>query len=231
MAKSVVDCAATDAVMAGEAVSALQPVPLSGLRLGIWQGMPFEGIDQTVLAAWSAAVMRLGKAGVRLSDETIALVDDMVQVNAKGGIAPAEAFSIHRERLKRDASGIDPNIRQRIERGGQIAAADYIDMMQARARLVRAMDACMTELDALVLPTVPIVAPTLAEVATAEGFGRRNATLLRNTNPINFFDLCAISLPLPRQGGLSSGLMLVARNGHDQRLLDIAASVERLMAG
>jgi len=36
---------------------------------------------------------------------------------------------------------------------------------------------------------------------------------------------------LPRDGGLPAGLMLVARNGHDHRLLRIAAAVERLLAG
>ena len=56
----------------------------------------------------------------------------------------------------------------------------------------------------------------------------RNAMLLRNTTIGNFFDLCAISLPLPRDGGLPTGLMLVARNGHDRRLLRIAAAVERV---
>ncbi len=54
--------------------------------------MPFEGIDATVGAAWEAAISRLGKAGVRMSDETIALVDDMIAINAKGGFAPTEAF-------------------------------------------------------------------------------------------------------------------------------------------
>src|SRR5215216_6509127 len=56
MAKSVADCALADAVMAGEAVPTLAPVSLSGLRFGIWQGMPFDGVDATVSAAWSAAV-------------------------------------------------------------------------------------------------------------------------------------------------------------------------------
>jgi len=55
--------------------------------------------------------------------------------------------------------------------------------------------------------------------------------LLRNTNPVNFFDLCAISLPLPRQNGLSTGLMLVGRNGQDRRLFDIAAAVEKALKG
>jgi aspartyl-tRNA(Asn)/glutamyl-tRNA(Gln) amidotransferase subunit A len=43
--------------------------------------------------------------------------------------------------------------------------------------------------------------------------------------------LCAISLPLPRQGGLPTGLMLFARNGHDRQLFRIAAAIERLFAG
>src|SRR5665213_3254248 len=96
MAGSVAECAMADAVMAADAVPTLQPAALAGLRLGIWQGMPFEGIDPTVSAAWGAAVARLGKAGVRFSDETVSLLDDMAPINAKGGFAPTEAYSIHR---------------------------------------------------------------------------------------------------------------------------------------
>ena len=229
MAKTVADCAAADAVMAGEAAPRIETVPLAGLRLGIWQGMPFDGIDPTVTAAWTSALRRLGQAGVKLSDETISLVDDMVQVNAKGGFAPTEAFAIHRERLKNRGETVDPFIRVRIERGGTVLAADYIEMGETRRRLVQAMDARIAPLDAVVLPTTPIVAPKIAEVAKSDEFGRKNALLLRNTNPVNFFDLCAISLPLPLQDGLSTGLMLVGRNGRDRRLFDIAAAVEQCL--
>jgi aspartyl-tRNA(Asn)/glutamyl-tRNA(Gln) amidotransferase subunit A len=55
--------------------------------------------------------------------------------------------------------------------------------------------------------------------------------LLRNTVIVNFFDLCAISVPIPREGGLPVGLMLVARNGQDNRLFRIAMAVERLFGG
>ena len=51
--------------------------------------------------------------------------------------------------------------------------------------------------------------------------------LLRNTSTWNFFDICAISIPIPG-AGLPVGLMLVARNGHDRRLFEIAAGIERL---
>jgi aspartyl-tRNA(Asn)/glutamyl-tRNA(Gln) amidotransferase subunit A len=53
--------------------------------------------------------------------------------------------------------------------------------------------------------------------------------LLRNTSVFNFFDLCAISVPIPSPG-LPVGLMLVARNGQDNHLFGIAAAVERLFA-
>jgi aspartyl-tRNA(Asn)/glutamyl-tRNA(Gln) amidotransferase subunit A len=231
MARSVAECAAADAVMAGEPLSMLEPAPLSGLRLGILQGMPFDGIDETVSAAFAAAVGKLGRAGARLSDENIALIDDMIAVNAKGGFAPAEAYAIHRERLKMRGAGIDPNIRSRIERGASMMAADYIDMARSRGRLVRAMDARLAPLDALLLPTTPIVAPRIADVATPETFGRNNAMLLRNSAMINFFDLCAISLPMPRASGLATGLMLVGRNGGDRRLFGIAAAIEKQLHG
>jgi aspartyl-tRNA(Asn)/glutamyl-tRNA(Gln) amidotransferase subunit A len=230
MAKSVADCALADAVMAGEDAPRIEPAPLAGLRLGIWQGMPFDGADATVTAAWTAALGRLSQTGVRFSDETITLVDDMVQVNAKGGFAPTEAYAIHRERLKNRGETVDPFIRVRIERGGTVLAADYIEMGETRRRLVRAMDARMAPLDALVLPTTPIAAPRIAEVAESDEFGRKNALLLRNTNPVNFFDLCAISLPMPQQDGLATGLMLVGRNGQDRRLFNIAAAVEKVLA-
>jgi len=88
------------------------------------------------------------------------------------------------------------------------------------------MDARLADLDALVMPTTPIVAPRLDEVAEPKSFMQRNALLLRNTTIGNFFDLCAVSLPIPREGGLPCGLMLLARNGRDHRLLRIAAAVE-----
>jgi aspartyl-tRNA(Asn)/glutamyl-tRNA(Gln) amidotransferase subunit A len=159
----------------------------------------------------------------------IPLLADMIKVNAKGGFAPAEAFAIHRERLSRRAAEVDQNVRARIERGA-ISAADYIEMAQARQTLIQAMDTRIAGLDALVLPTTPIVAPRIVEVATPETFAPKNMMLLRNTSLVNFFDLCAISLPLPRPSGLPVGLMLVARNGADRRLFSIAAAVEKLLA-
>jgi aspartyl-tRNA(Asn)/glutamyl-tRNA(Gln) amidotransferase subunit A len=179
-----------------------------------------------VAQRFSRALDGLEKAGVRLSNEKLPLLDDMQRSLAKGGIAAAEAFAVHRDRIGRRGADADPNVHVRIVRGGEISASDYIEMTHERIGLVRAMDARLGDLDALVMPTTPIVAPKLTDVATLETFAACNSLLLRNTAIVNFFDLCAISLPLPRDGGLSVGLMLAARNGQDSRLFRIAAAVE-----
>jgi aspartyl-tRNA(Asn)/glutamyl-tRNA(Gln) amidotransferase subunit A len=209
-------------------IEAAEPFPVAGLRFGIAQGFPLENFDETVSGAFSAAIERLQKAGVRITEETVPLFEEMRQVNAYGGIVQPEACAIHRDRLKRRGADMDPNVRVRIERGCAISAADYIGMLYARERLERAMDRRLAGLNVLVMPTAGIVAPTIAEVADPEIFAKRNAMLLRNTSVGNFFDLCAISLPLPAK--LPVGLMLLARNGHDRMLLRIAASVEKMLA-
>jgi aspartyl-tRNA(Asn)/glutamyl-tRNA(Gln) amidotransferase subunit A len=228
IARSVAECAIADAVMAGEDILPLEPVVLAGLRFGIAEGLPLDRLDDTVTAAFKAAVDRLDGAGVRISRETLPLFDDMVAVNAKGGISPYEACAIHRDRMARRAGDIDPNVSVRIARGCTISQADYEIMIRERNRLVPAMDARLASLDALIMPTTAMVAPTIAEVADEKVFATCNSAMLRNPSIGNFFDLCGISLPLPAP--LPVGLMLLARNGQDRRLLGIAAATSQLFA-
>lgn len=232
LANNVADCANADAVMAGEAPWTLDLAPLAGLRVGVAQGAPVDNLDDTVGKRFPAALDRLEKVGARLSKEVLPLIDDMTKLLSRTSILVTEAYAIHRDRLARRAADIDPIIVGRTEKGRDISSADYIDALQTRAALIRAMDARLADLDVLVMPTCPIVAPRIDEVsADPKVFMNRNAMLLRNTTIVNFFDGCAVSLPLPREGGLPTGLMLVARNGQDRRLLRIAAAVERLLAG
>ena len=218
LAPTVADCAFADAVMAGEEPAPLEPASLSGLRIGVLGGLVLEHIDTTVGKRYPAGLDMLAKAGVRLSDEKPAVIDGMVAVNAKGGVAPPEAFLIHRDRMTRRGNDIDPNVYARIARGGEMSAPDYVETMRRRAELMREMDATLSDFDCFVWPTTPIVAPTIEDMTDRKVFSFNNMLLLRNTSIVNFFDLCAISLPLPGDG-LNCGLMLVARNGADRRLL------------
>ncbi|HEX5507322.1 MAG TPA: amidase [Pseudolabrys sp.] len=228
LARSVATCADTDAVMAGEEPRALEPAPLAGLRLGIPQGMPLENLDETVGKSFPEAINHLNKAGVRLSDEKLPVIDEMTKLLKRTSMVVAEAYYIHRALLTRRGDGVDPIVRARVEKGREISAADYIAAVRERDALIREMDARLANIDALALPATATVAPRMDEVAEPKEFMVRNAKLLRNTTIGNFFDLCGISLPLPRNGGLPTGLMLMARNGQDHRLFEIASGVERL---
>ena len=226
IARSVPDCAKVDAIMAGEEFAPLEPIALGGLRFGLPEGLLLERLDEIVAPAFKAAIARLDGSSVRISHEKLPLLDDWVAVNERGGVIPPEACAVHRDRLRRRAADIDPNVRVRIERGCAVSEADFAEILRERRRLVAAMDGRLAEFDALVMPATTIVAPTIAEVEDPKVFAVRNAAVLRNTSMVNFFDLCAISLPLPAR--LPVGLMLVARNGQDRRLLRIAEAAMRL---
>ena len=229
LTRSVAECIAADAVMSGDDFRAPPPVPLAGLRLGIPQSL-VQGLDETVNARFSAAATVLGNAAARLTEEPLALLaQQAAAIGGRANFLAVEGYALHREFFAKRGQEIDPVARTVFERARDFSAADYIALTRERARLVHAMDEWLENFDAVVLPTMPFVAPKISEVATAEGYFRTPGA--RNTNWVNFFDLCAISIPLPREGGLPVGLMLVARHGHDQRLFRIAAAVERLLSG
>jgi aspartyl-tRNA(Asn)/glutamyl-tRNA(Gln) amidotransferase subunit A len=189
-----------------------------------------RNLDDTVAARFSAAIAALHRADARVTDEPLGPLDEMTAANEGGTFQVFESCAIHRELLARKGEDYDPIARSRFELGRNHSAADYIALTRERVRLVRAMEARLEDIDAVVLPTTKRVAPKISEVTTLEGFLAQQALFGSNTNWTSFFDLCAISLPLPREGGLPVGLMLVARHGHDHRLFRIAAAVERLFA-
>ncbi len=125
--------------------------------------------------------------------------------NASGGFAAAEAYAWHRRLLAEKAAGYDPRIRLRIERGARVSAADYLDLLAARARIIAGFEAATRDFDALVLPTSPIVPPRIAELDDEADYNRLNLLILRNTVPANFLDRCAISLPCHRAGRAAGG--------------------------
>lgn len=232
LCRSVADAAATDSVLAGIVNQTLPVREVSGLRLGVPRGLLFSQADDEVLAAVERAIGKLSSAGAELSDQTLDdLLGEPFRLQERGTLVAAEAAWIHREGVATRPEAYDPIVLGRIRRGQTLDAASYVGSQQARAALLPALDARMAGLDALLLPTVPLLAPRIADVQGEEDFLRTNALLLRNPSVFNFFDLPALSLPLPRQGGLAVGLMLVGKRGADRELLALGAAVEALLAG
>lgn len=223
MAATVHGCFIADAALSGARPQPLATASLAGVRIGVVQGLPLEELDETVAAQFERALTRLEPA--RCTDVKLAALQRMIAAGARGGIAPPEAYADHRELLEAAADDVDPFVRARMLAAVEMPASEYIASLWDRDAGIRELDAVFNDYQVLALPTTPIVAPTHVEVAEQAGFNARNRLLLRNTSIANFFDLCAITLPLRFGQALPCGLMLLGRSGADESLFQIAAAL------
>ena len=231
LARTVAECAAADAVLAGEEAVPLVQVRLDGLRVGIPRGYLFGDTEEPIARAFDDAIRKLERSGARLFDIAIDdLIDAMNEATQYGSIAGMEGAAIHADWLETGTDApVDPHVSVPLARYAKAPVPIYIRTMRSRAGHVVEMDRRLADFDVLVLPTVPVAAPLIDAVMADPKFDdRMEGLLLRNTEVFNYFDQCAISLPMPGTA-LPAGLMLVGRNGHDRRLLAIAASVEALL--
>ena len=231
LARSVADCAAADAVMAGDDHYAPSPRSLAGLRVAIPRGLLFDGTEPEVMAAFEHALAGMEGAGARLADITIDdLIAQMRAATKRGSIAAMEGAEVHADWLAEGAPvPVDPRVSEPLSRAATIPTPFYIRAMRRRVELARAMNGRFEAVDILALPASPVLAPTISALKADDALcDRVEGLMLRNTQVANQFDLCAISLPVPGTA-LPVGLMLVARHGHDRHLFDIAAGVEALL--
>lgn len=231
LAHSVVDCAMADAVLAQQSWQPLRPRLLHSLRVGIPQGLLLSHVAPQVMNAFEHGLQRLRAAQVHVQDvHWEQLLTAPFRLQEQGTLVAAEAAQIHEGLLASSQSeALDPLVLSRIQRGATIGASHYVGLQQARAQLQVQLDMAMADFDILALPTVPLVAPTIDSLADPAQFHATNMLLLRNPSVFNFYDLPALSLPLPvATGSLPVGLMLVGARGADRTLLAIGAAVEKL---
>ncbi|QCI67718.1 amidase [Phreatobacter stygius] len=233
LAKTVADCAATDAVLAGEEPWTLDPAPIAGLRFGIPRGRLFGQMEPEVEKAFEASVAKLGKAGARITEVSIEdLLQDLADAMAKAPFVAIEAAAVHAEWLEDRARDFDPRVLARIRIGAKALASDYIRLVNKRAELILRMRDRLADIDAMILPTTPIRAPKIFDlIASDDQFWAANGLVLRNTTVGNIFDFCGASLPCQPAKGLPIGFMMTALAGQDRRLLRMAAGVEALFQG
>ena len=227
---SVACCAAVDEVISGERF-APSHVDLSSLTFAVPSSYVFDGIDQPTAAAFDRALSRLSAAGVNIVTADMPEFHDIPTINPKGGLAAREAYLYHRRWLEERGGEYDPRVLVRILKGESQSDTDYRDVQQARRDLIERAGANGGRYDAVVMPTVPTIAPTLDELAEDEPYGRINLLMLRNPTIANMLDRCAISLPCHEPGEAPVGFMLMGPTSGDHRLLAVAARIEGCLAG
>jgi aspartyl-tRNA(Asn)/glutamyl-tRNA(Gln) amidotransferase subunit A len=225
LANSVDCCAIVDAVFAGEPIAVPEAAPLAGLRFAIPRQFVMDELDAAVATAFDRACKTLSAKGVKIETIDLPQLLELPTINAKGGFAASEAYAWHQKLIARRGNLYDPMVHPRIMRGKEMTAADYIDLLAARADLQKRVSAVTANYDAVIMPTCAIVAPTKEEISTPDGFTKKNMLLLRNTTVGNFLDRCAISLPCHAAGELPVGFTLMGEAMADKRVLAMARSV------
>ncbi|MFT4194712.1 amidase family protein, partial [Ottowia sp.] len=157
---------------------------------------------------------------------------ELARLHARGTLAGAEAWAWHRALLAERGAEYDPRVGARILGAQGMGAADYIDLLAARRRWIAQVESRIAGFDAMVMPTVPIVAPPIAELqASDDAYVAANGLILRNPTLINFLDGCALSLPCHAEGEAPVGLMLAGSALSDARILALGEAVEAALKG
>jgi aspartyl-tRNA(Asn)/glutamyl-tRNA(Gln) amidotransferase subunit A len=223
-------CIALDAILAGDR-AAVAALPLKGLRFGVPTTLLLDSLDSEVAEAFSRTLSTLSKAGASVEEFVFAELNEELQGSAKANFSAVEAYALHRERLAQHPEKFDPRVRKRLMLGAGMIAADYYELILARKRWIASANQTTARFDALLSPTLPILAPTLTEMNSGdEAFFHNNGLLLRNCAPFNVFDRPCWSLPCHREGDGPVGLQVIGETNQDKRLQAIGLAIEEALA-
>ena len=228
LAAMLADCATIDAILANE------PAPLpqfSGrLRLRTADDYMLADADEIVLTAYAEAKDILMRAGAEITPLPPGAFDEIRDYNRRGTFSNLEAWERFGELIRERPRDIDPRIAERILRGANITPADLEANRRDRANMMARFERAMLSFDALVAPTVPVIAPGISEVESDEGFRRANALILRNPMTANLLDAPSLTIPCQAPGTVPVGLMLIGPRMSDRKLLAIGLALERQLA-
>ena len=230
MTRSVQDCILVDGVLSGEMLK-IKRRPLMGMRFALPQTTLLEGMDATVAKAFARSVSMLSAAGAQIIEVPLTELSEIPKLNAPGGLSPIEAYAVHHARLAKAQDGFDRRVAMRVALGAPVTAQQYLALLDNRLDWIARVERAIEGFDAVLCPTVPIVAPEIAMLeASDEAFFKANGQLLRNTFAFNFLDGCSFSLPCHRADEQAVGLMLSSVAGDDAALSAVALAVEAVLA-
>jgi len=204
---------------------------LQGLKLGVPQEAFFAPLDPEVRAAWQAALLVLREEGAGVVDVELPLST----LEVYRTIQKPEASLAHKQKgwLSEHRDDYTALTLQRLLEGQQVPAVAYLHALHQRRIFSNSMRTVLRQVDALVLPTLPIPA-ILIEQANQEisidGVAENATTaLLRLTMPFNLASLPAISFPCGfTTNGLPVGLQVAGRPFEESTVLRIAHAYQQL---
>jgi aspartyl-tRNA(Asn)/glutamyl-tRNA(Gln) amidotransferase subunit A len=206
---------------------------LAGLRLGVPTTYFFDHAEPEVEVAVRAAIRLLAALGADVVDvEMPARLAGLFDVYR--AVQRPEALTAHMDAGWWPAREADytPQVRASLKRGAEYSAVDHIRGQRARVAFAAEMDALLTRVDALVTPTLPLVAPRVADLerpVTIQGREEDAGTaLLRLTFPFDVSGQPALTVPCGfSKAGMPIGLQIVGRQFDEATVLRIGHAYQR----
>ena len=200
---------------------------LRGVVIGLPLGFYYEWLATDVDNAVEAALRVLGELGAELREVS---VPDIEMANSLHRlILLAEATSVHRRRLEERREEFGDDVRSLLDQGRFVLATDYLDAQRLRRRFCQDFSRALENVDAMVLPAVPIPTARIGELDVEVNGRLENVRLAttRNIRALNLTGLPVLSVPCGFHGdGLPIGLQIVGRAFDERRILEIGHAYE-----
>ena len=234
LARSVEDCAELLRALAGpdarDAATLTQPpldLPaqfaaggLEHLRIALPERAQFpDFMHAAVLDAWAGAAKVLEKLGaeivpVRLPDWYFDLARQV------GMIIASEAFDLHRGHIEDLQQPIGDAVRARILGARNLAPGEYAGTLRTMAERRRTFGEWFRRFDAILLPTVAVPAPPLAQIDEA------SPVPAYFTRPQNYLGLTSLAMPAGLHQGLPLGVQIIGKPFAERQILEIGKAYQ-----
>ena len=205
---------------------------LRGFKMGIPTNHYFDMVEPEVEAGVRRAIAALEELGAELKEVTI---PSMEYIGAMRITSLADMLVTHEPYIKTHREQYGPDTLYRALAGQFVLGRDYVRAMKAQRIIKDDYARVLKEVDFLVTPTAPLVAPLIASPTITLG-GREHRVrgpagnvISRNTSPGNATGLPAITVPCGfSQSGLPIGLQIMGRPFDEQMLFRVAHTYEQV---
>ncbi len=202
---------------------------IRGLRLAFAETLFWDQADPEVAQAVRACGGVFSGLGAHVNSIAFAEASEALELNPRGLITAAEAYTLHQDRIQAHGDQYDPIVSQRLMMGKDISATEYLKSMRGLAHLRATALHTLRDVDALLVPATMIPARPVAEIdASLEAYAIQNLQYLRNTMIGNLLGLCALSVPCGfTNQGLPIGLMIYGKPFCEDIVLRIGYAFEQ----
>lgn len=205
------------------------PARLSALTLGRPQNYFFDDLESDIAEATDQALDNLSRAGVDFEELSIPEAperEDYFPVSLPVSLLA----NLGRERFEANKHLIDPVIAGRMESALDVAAIDHVALENRREQSIASAWDRFAGLDAWISPTTASTALPVSDLSDPKTGLAFALSMTRNTQPGNYLDLCAATIPLPvAKGKLPIGFQVMCPGGSEAELLAISLAIEEVL--